>query len=52
VQVGLEATLLEADHDSPLSAEAVAALCHTIPYEILTGIGRRVPRLYPNSGEK
>ena len=52
VRVGLEATLLEAEHDSPLSAEAVAALCHTIPYEILTGIGRRVPRLYPHSGEK
>jgi alanine racemase len=45
-EVGLEATLLEAAHDSPLSAEALAALCDTIPYEILTGISGRVPRVY------
>ncbi len=44
--VGLEATLIEADNDSPISAAAVAALCGTIPYEILTGIGHRVPRIY------
>ena len=44
--VGMEATLLEAAHDSPLSAAALAALCDTIPYEILTGISSRVPRVY------
>jgi len=45
-EVGLEATLLEASHDSPLSAEALAELCDTIAYEILTGISGRVPRVY------
>ena len=44
--VGMEAVLLEAAHDSPLSAAALAALCETIPYEILTGISSRVPRVY------
>ena len=44
--VGLSATLIEADHDSPLSAAAVARLCGTIPYEILTGLARRVPRVH------
>jgi alanine racemase len=45
-EVGMAATLIEAASDSPLGAEAVAGLCRTIPYEILTGIGRRVPRVY------
>jgi alanine racemase len=44
--VGLEATLIEADNASPLSAAAVAELCGTIPYEILTGISPRVRREY------
>jgi len=43
---GLEVTLLEADSESPLSAAALAAAAGTIPYEILTGIGPRVPRVY------
>jgi len=45
-RTGLEATLIEADNESPLSAAALADLCGTIPYEILTGIGKRVPRVY------
>ena len=44
--VGLEATVMDAAHDSPLSAAALADLCDTIPYEILTGISARVPRVY------
>ena len=44
--VGQPATLIEADNSSPISADAIARLCQTIPYEILTGIGRRVPRIY------
>jgi len=43
---GLEVVLLEADTASPLSAAALAEAAGTIPYEILTGIGRRVPRVY------
>ena len=45
-RIGLPVTLLEADPASPLSAAALAALCHTIPHEILTGLGKRVPRVY------
>jgi alanine racemase len=45
-RVGQVATLIEASHESPLSVEAVARLCGTIPYEILTGLSRRIPRLY------
>jgi len=44
--VGTPVTLLEASHASPLSAAALASLCGTIPYEILTGLARRVPRVY------
>jgi alanine racemase len=43
---GLEVTLLEADNASPLSASALAEAAGTIPYEILAGIGLRVPRVY------
>jgi alanine racemase len=45
-EVGLEATLIEADVESPLSVSAVARLAGTIPYEILTGLTCRVPRVY------
>jgi alanine racemase len=48
-RVGMPATLIEADPAGPLSAEALARLCGTIPYEILTGIGSRVPRVYANT---
>jgi len=44
--VGLEVTLIEPDNASPLSAAALAEAAGTIPYEVLTGIGKRVPRLY------
>jgi alanine racemase len=45
-RVGMPVTLIEAAHDSPISAADLAALCHTIPYEILTGLGKRLPRIY------
>lgn len=32
------------------SVEAVAARCETVPYEILCGIGERVPRVYLENG--
>ncbi len=44
--LGAEATLIEADNSSPLSARAVAEAAGTIPYELLTGLSRRVPRVY------
>ena len=43
---GLEVTLIEAASASPLSVAALAALAGTIPYEILTVLGKRVPRVY------
>jgi alanine racemase len=45
-QVGTAVTVLEAAEDSPLSAAALAKLTGTISYEILTGIGQRVRRVY------
>jgi len=35
---GEEVVLLSADPDSPSSVEKTAAICHTIPYEILIHI--------------
>jgi alanine racemase len=46
VQVGTAVTVLEAAEESPLSAAALAELTGTISYEILTGIGQRVRRVY------
>jgi len=43
---GLEVTLIEAESAGPIGAAAVAEVAGTIPYEILTGIGKRVPRVY------
>ncbi len=43
---GTEVTVLEADAASPLSAAAIAETAGTIPYEILTGLTKRVPRVY------
>jgi len=45
-EVGLAATLIEADAQSPINVAAVARLADTIPYEILTGLTCRVPRVY------
>jgi alanine racemase len=45
-RVGSRAALMEADAASPLSAYALAKLAGTISYEILTGIGPRVRRIY------
>ena len=45
-EVGLAATLIEADAQSPINVAAVARLADTIPYEILTGLTSRVPRVY------
>jgi len=44
--VGMPVALIEADPASPISAARVAALCRTIPYEILSGLGKRIPRVY------
>jgi alanine racemase len=46
VQVGEIATLIGQQGEESIWADEVAAWINTIPYEILCGIGSRVPRLY------
>ncbi len=48
--VGDPVTLLGTDGDATISAEELAGLAETIPYEILCGIGRRVKRRYVRRG--
>ena len=47
VTVGSEVTLIGRDGDSEISARDLAALAGTIPYEAVTLITSRVPRVYP-----
>lgn len=46
VQVGDEAILIGESENTKLWADRVAELAGTIPYEILTSVGRRVRRVY------
>ena len=50
VAVGDEATLIGRDGAERQTAEDLAARIETINYEILTGIPRRVPRIYHRDG--
>lgn len=45
-EIGSEAILIGAGGPHRISAEDLAGLAGTISYEIVTGIGRRVPRIY------
>ena len=47
---GDEVTLLGAQGDERVSADELAALAGTIPYEIATGLGARLPRHYLRGG--
>ncbi|MCC6490949.1 MAG: alanine racemase [Candidatus Hydrogenedentes bacterium] len=49
VSAGDVATLIGADGDETITAEELAERAGTIPYEILTGIGRRVERVYSDA---
>ena len=49
VQVGDIATLIGRDGDAQITAEEVAGWSGTISYEVLTSIGPRVERRYPES---
>lgn len=44
-QVGDEATLLDNDPLSPVSAYALAKWADTLPYEVFCRVGKRVPRI-------
>lgn len=46
VQEGDEVVLIGQQGKAQISVSEIAELCDTIPYEILTGISRRVRRLY------
>jgi alanine racemase len=46
VSVGDEVVLIGRDADEEISATELAKRAGTIPWEILTGIGSRVPRVY------
>ena len=46
VRVGDEVVLIGKQGDDFIPASEVAARAGTIPYEILCGIGKRVPRVY------
>ena len=52
VSVGDEVTLMGRDGDEILSAEDLAGWSGTISYEIVTGISRRVPRIYLRDGKE
>lgn len=39
-------TLIGKDKDAEITADEIAGLCDTINYEIICGIGKRVPRIY------
>lgn len=46
VKPGDTAVLIGSQGEEVISAEDIARLCDTISYEVLTGIGRRIPRIY------
>lgn len=46
LHIGDEAVLIGKQRDMEISVGQVAEKAGTIPYEILTGIGKRVPRIY------
>jgi alanine racemase len=50
-QVGDEAVLIGKSGTEEIRTEDIAEWAQTISYEILTGIGRRIPRLYKKNGQ-
>jgi alanine racemase len=46
VRVGDEAVLIGSQGKHRITAEELAALSQTIPYEIVCGLGSRIPRIY------
>ena len=49
--VGDYVTMIGREGDDEITADDVARTCGTISYEILSGISKRVPRLYKEKGE-
>ncbi len=49
VSVGDEVVLLGRQGNERITAEEIAEKIHTIPYVVLCSVGKRVPRVYPES---
>jgi alanine racemase len=45
-QAGEEAVIMGGLGNEPITPDEIAALANTIPYEILCGMSRRIPRFY------
>ncbi|NLU53117.1 MAG: alanine racemase [Clostridiaceae bacterium] len=51
ISIGDEVVLLGKQGDSEITAEHIAGLIGTIPYEIVCLIGKRIPRVYYKNGK-
>lgn len=51
IEIGEVVTIIGSDGSETISADDLAELSGTINYEILCGIGARVPRIYKESGK-
>jgi len=51
IKAGDEVVIIGSQGENEIGAEEVAAVSGTINYEIVCGIGRRVPRVYVKNGE-
>jgi alanine racemase len=50
--IGDEVVLFGSQGDAEISVAELARVAGTIPYELLIGIGRRVPRVWKRSGRR
>jgi len=46
VTVGDDVVVVGAQQNAAVSADELAGWCETIAYEVLTSVGKRVPRVY------
>jgi len=50
-RIGDEVVLIGTQQGQTISAEEIAAKCHTISYEILCAVGKRAPRIFIKKGK-
>jgi len=48
IKTGDEVVLIGQQQDQCITVEEISALTETIPYEILTNLNERLPRIYSN----
>ena len=51
VKIGDTATLMGIDGEEEISPHDIAAITNTVSYEVISGFGRRLPRVYYKNGE-